>query len=73
MADWFSAISESVGAVNAQLPTLAMNLAAQIGPSGQSITNTASSRSFTYAPNISTSGNVSAPMDLALATSLASV
>ena len=73
MANWFSYIGEAVGQVNAQLPTLAMNLAAQIGPSGQSISNTASTRSFTYAPQISTTGNVTAPMDLALASSLASV
>ncbi len=73
MANWFSHIGEAVGAVNAQLPTLAMNLAAQLGPSGQSIANTTSTRSFTYAPQISTTGNVSAPMDLALASSLAGV
>ncbi len=73
MANWFTDISDAVGAVNAQLPTLQMNLAAQLGPAGQSVTNTASSRSFTYAPQISTTGNVSAPMDLALANSLASV
>jgi tail length tape measure protein len=73
MADWFSDISGAVGAVNAQLPTLAMNLAAQVGPSGQSITNTASSRSFTYAPQYSGVSASEGPMDLALATSLAGV
>jgi hypothetical protein len=73
MADWFSYIAESVKGVNAQLPTLAMNLAAQIGPSGQSVTNTASTRSFTYAPTINTSGGSDMPMDLALANSLAGV
>lgn len=73
MANWFGDISGAIGAVNAQLPTLAMNLAAQIGPSGQSISNTASSRSFTYAPQVTSYGGHDMPMDLALASSLAGV
>lgn len=73
MADWFSYIADSVQAVNAQLPTLQMNLAAQVGPTGQSINSTSSSRSFTYAPTISTTGHVDTQMDLALASSLAGV
>lgn len=73
MADWFSDIAGAAGAVNAQLPTLAMNLAAQLGPSGQTVSNTASTRSFTYAPTVYQSGGGDMPMDLALASSLASV
>lgn len=73
MADWFSYIGEAVGAVNAQLPTLAMNLAAQVGTSGQSISNTASTRSFTYAPQYNGGAPTEGPMDMALANSLASV
>jgi len=73
MAEWFSYIGESVKGVNQQLPTLAMNLAAQLGPTGSSISNTASTRSFTYAPTVYQSGGGDMPMDLALASSLASV
>lgn len=73
MANWFSYIGESVKGVNQQLPTLAMNLAAQMGPTSGSISTTASTRSFTYAPNITTSGDHNEPMSMALASSLASV
>ncbi len=74
MADWFSYIADSVKAVNAELPALQMNLATATGPGGGgSSYSSSNSRSFTYAPQITTSGNVSAPMDLALATSLAGV
>jgi hypothetical protein len=73
MAHWFDYIAESVRGVSEALPTMHMNLAGPIGGSGGSSYSSSSSRSFTYAPNISTSGNVSAPMDLALASSLAGV
>lgn len=73
MADWFTYIGEAVGAVNAQLPDLQMNLAAQVGSQGQSISNTASTRSFSYSPTIYASGGGADAMDLALASSLASV
>ena len=73
MADWFTYIGEAVGAVNAQLPDLQMNLAAQVGSQGQSISNTASTRSFSYSPTIYATGGGADAMDLALASSLASV
>jgi Phage-related minor tail protein len=73
MAHWFDYIAESVRGVSEALPTMHMNLAGPIGGSGGSSYSSSSSRSFTYAPQINTSGNVSAPMDLALASSLAGV
>ena len=73
MANWFSDIGGAVGALNQQLPSLQAQLTAQIGPQGQSITNTASTRSFSYAPTIYSSGGTDMPMDLALASSLAGV
>jgi hypothetical protein len=73
MADWFTYIGGAVQSLNDQLPALQANLSAQIGPQGQSITNTASTRSFTYAPNVYSSGGADMPMDLALANSLAGV
>lgn len=73
MANWFSDIGGAVGALNAQLPDLQAQLTAQIGPQGQSISNTASTRSFSYSPTIYSSGGTDMPMDLALASSLAMV
>ncbi len=73
MADWFSYIGAAVGALNAQLPELQAQLTASIGPQGQSISNTASTRSFSYSPTIYSSGGTDMPMDMALASSLASV
>lgn len=73
MANWFTDIGMATRALNQQLPALQANLSAQIGPQGQSITNTASTRSFAYSPTIYTSGSTDMPMDLALANSLASV
>jgi phage-related protein len=74
MADWFSYVADSVAAVNAQLPELQMNLAGALpGGGGGGNTSYANSRSFTYAPTQYINGGASAPMDLALATSLAGV
>lgn len=73
MADWFGYIGSAVQSLNEQLPALQANLTAQIGPQGQSITNTASTRSFTYAPTVYSSGGTDMPMDMALASSLAAV
>ena len=73
MANWFSDIGGAVGALNAQLPDLQAQLTAQIGPQGQSISNTASTRSFSYSPTIYQTGSTDMPMDLALASSLAMV
>lgn len=73
MANWFSDIGQATRMLNEQLPALQANLSAQIGPQGQSITNTASTRSFVYSPTVYSSGGTDMPMDLALASSLAAV
>lgn len=74
MANWFSDIAKATAAVNAQLPELAMNISASLpnGGGGNSY-STSNARSFTYAPQYSGGGAMDGPMDLALASSLASV
>lgn len=74
MADWFSYIGDSVQALNQQLPTLAMNLSAQLPASGQSVASTVTnSRPFSYNAINNNYGAPSEGMDLALARSLANV
>ncbi len=74
MADWFSNIAGATAALNAQLPELAMNLSAAMpNMGGGNTSNVSSSRSFTYAPQYTGGGALEGPMDLALASSLASV
>ena len=74
MADWFSNIAGATAALNAQLPELAMNLSASLPNSGGGNSySTSSARSFTYAPQYTGGGALEGPMDLALASSLASV
>lgn len=74
MADWFNWIAEGVRNVTAALPDMQVGLATMEGPNGNvSSSSVSNSRTFTYAPTIQTSGHVSAPMDLALASSLAGV
>lgn len=74
MADWFSYIGDAVGQLNAQLPTLSMNLAAQIGPSGGGVANTSiSNRPFDFSVVNHNYGPANEPMDMHLAQALAGV